>query len=88
MSNEIYTYQGPRSLGHGCSFVSQYNEQFKIEKIENATGMPGVMILFVNNTPSASFTFNTAYINKPFEFIDKNGNSHSGIVSFGKVYLE
>lgn len=88
MSNQIYTFEGPKSIAHYCSFVSEFNEQFKVEVVENATGMPGVMIIYINNIPTASFTFITSYINKPFEFIDKNGNTYSGIVSFGKVYLE
>lgn len=88
MSNYNFTYLGPETIGHYCTFKSLNNEQFKIDTIENAIGMPGVMIIFVKGEPLATFTFSTPYLNKSFEFIDNKGDSYTGTVNFGKVYLE
>lgn len=82
-----YIYNGPFAQGNICTFVSESTEKLKIYNITSIDGPPGVMLIYVNNVPKASFTFSDPYIGLNFEFTDKSGKIYTGKVVDGKINL-
>lgn len=85
MNNINPSFNGPYSEGHSCSFCSGGSEKIKIFDISSTEGLPGVMLIYINKEPIASFTFSNPYINKNFEFTDKNNKLFTGKVVDGTI---